>query len=282
MNELAYVDGAFCALSEARVSVEDRGLQFGDSVYEVIVTYGGRPFLLEEHLARLKRSCDAIDLSFDFNARPIKPIIEEGLKRTGLTDAMIYLQITRGVAPRAHVIPPGVTPSLILTFKPRPSLPQVLRERGARVMSTPEIRWAKCFIKSTTLLPNILARHEAIKQGFDDALFVAADGEVRECTSANVFVVDGGALLMPQLTEAVLHGVTQKFLELCAGSIGIPTRQEAVRLEAFRAADEAFMCSTVGEVLGITSLDDDPIGDGRVGAITQRIYAEFRRRARGD
>jgi len=145
---------------------------------------------------------------------------------------------------------------------------------------TVETRWANCYIKSTMLLPNVLARHRASKQGYDDALFVTASGEVRECTSANVFMVRDGALVMPELTEAVLHGVTQKFLEGCAAGIGVSTSQRMIHLDEFRTADEAFMCSTVGEVLGITSIDRRAIGDGRVGAVTKCIYEEFLRRAR--
>jgi len=121
MNELAYVNGSFCELAQACISIEDRGFQFADGVYEVMVTYAGRPFQLKEHLARLRRSCEAIDLSLDFDGMPIKKIIDEGLNRTALQDAMIYVQVTRGVAPRAHAIPAVISPSLVLTFKPKPS-----------------------------------------------------------------------------------------------------------------------------------------------------------------
>jgi len=281
MPELAYVNGVFCDLADAKVSIEDRGYQFGDGVYEVIAAYGGRLFLLEEHIARLERSCQAIDLAFDFQGCSIEQIIHEGMARSELSDAMIYVQITRGAAPRSHVIPNDLTPSLVMTFKPRRSLPEDLRRRGARVMSTPEIRWANCYIKAITLLPNVLARREAAKGGYDDAVFVTVEGEVRECTSANVFMVRDGMLVMPPLTQAILHGITQRFLLSCADGIGIPTRNEVLRIEEFRNADEAFMSSTLGEVLGITSLDGRPMGDGQVGPITQRLHEAFRRRAYG-
>lgn len=280
MTELAYVNGAFCDLAEAKVSVEDRGFQFGDGVYEVIVTYAGRPFLVDEHISRLQRSCRAIELAFDDEAaKRVKDIIDEGLKRTGLRDAMIYIQITRGVAPRAHAIPEDVTPTLVMTFKPRPAVPDSLRHRGVRIMTVPEMRWAKCHIKAITLLPNVLARHQAVKNGYDDAVFVTADGEVRECTSANVFMVRDGALIMPPLTEAILHGITQQFLIRCAEAIGAPTRHDILHIDAFRSADEAFLSSTLQEVLGITSVDGAPIAGGTVGPITKRLYEEFRRRA---
>ncbi len=280
MPELAYVNGSFCDLGEAKVSVEDRGFQFGDGVYEVIVSYGGRLFLLEDHLARLQRSCDAIELPFDVHTASIADIIEEGLTRSGLNEAMIYVQVTRGVAPRSHAIPEAIEPTVVMTFKPRPSLPDDLRRRGARVLTVPETRWANCYIKAITLLPNTLARHQAVRRGYDDAVFVTADGEVRECTSANVFMVQRGVLVIPPLTEAILHGVTQKFLLTCAEGIGLTKRHEVLHIDAFREADEAFMSSTVGEVLGITAIDDRNVGTGRVGPVTQRLYDEFRRRTR--
>ena len=275
MAELAYVNGVYCPVSEATVSIDDRGFQFGDGLYEVLHVYDGGILLLDEHMARLRRGAQAIGLEYDFEKHPIEPIFREGLRRSKLRDARIYLQMTRGVAPRDHAIPAGLTPTLVVTFKPRPALSDGLHDRGARVMTTPETRWANCYIKATTLLPNILAKTEAQSRGFDDAVFVTHDNEVRECTASNVYLVTEGAVWMPPRNNSVLHGITQHFLLECADSIGIGVHERLMLLEQVRTADEVFMSSTAVEVLGITRLDDQTIGNGRVGPITRRLHQAF-------
>jgi len=280
MGELAYVNGVFGPIAEAKVSIEDRGFQFGDGIYEVIVAYAGRLFLLERHMRRLRRSAAGISLDYAFDIRPLEPIIAEGLLRSELGDAMIYVQLTRGAAPRSHVIPAGMTPTVVMTFKPLPSLPEDLRKRGAKVITMLDSRWANCYIKATTLLPNVLAKNDALRRGYDDVIFVAADGEVRECTSANIFLVIGGRLLIPPRNESILHGVTQGFLIECAEAIGVGVREEPIPMESLRRAEEVFMSGTAAEVLAITSIDDRPVGNGRIGPITQRLYDEFLRQTR--
>ncbi len=278
MGELAYVNGVFGPIAEANVSIEDRGFQFGDGIYEVIVAYGGRLFLVERHMQRLRRSAAGIGLNYDFDGRPLEPIIRDGLRRSELGDALIYIQLTRGAAPRSHTIPAGLTPTVVMTFKPLLPLPDALRARGAKVITTLDTRWANCYIKATTLLPNVLARNNALQRGYDDVIFVTADGEVRECTAANVFLVKTGDLFFPVRNESILRGVTQGFLIECAQAIGIGVRESTIPVESLRRADEVFMSGTAAEVLAITSIDDRSVGDGRVGPITQRLYDEFLRR----
>ncbi len=280
MGELAYVNGAFGPIAEAKVSIEDRGFQFGDGIYEVIAAYGGRLFLVEQHMKRSRRSAAGIALDYDFDGRPLEPIIMEGLRRSELRDALVYIQITRGAAPRSHAIPPGLSPTVVMTFKPLPTIPEDLRRRGARVITMLDNRWANCYIKAITLLPNILAKNEALRRGYDDAIFVTASGEVHECTSANIFTVADGCLHIPVRDESILHGITQGFLIECASGIGVPVREAPVPIESLRRADEVFMSGTAAEVLAITSIDDRPVGSGRVGQITQRMYDEFIRRTR--
>ncbi len=277
MGELAYVNGVFGPIGGANVSIEDRGFQFGDGIYEVIAAYDGNLFLVEKHMQRLRRSAAGILLDYDFEGRPLEPIIAEGLRRSELREALIYVQITRGAAPRSHAIPAGLTPTVVMTFKSLPRLPEGLRERGARVITTLDNRWANCYIKAITLLPNVLAKNGAIQRGYDDAIFMTAEGEVRECTSANIFIVSAGTLLIPPRNESILHGVTQGFLIELASAIGLSVHEQVVRLESLRGADEVFMSGTAAEVLGITSIDDTSVGDGRVGSITRRLYKEFLR-----
>lgn len=279
MPELAYVNGMFSRIEDAKVSIEDRGFQFADGVYEVIVAYNGALFLPEEHLRRLRTSAAAIRLDYDFDAAAIEPILLDGLRRSELRDAMVYIQITRGVAPRAHAFPINAQPTLVMTFRPRPTVPLELRQRGARILTVPDFRWANCYIKSIALLPNVLAKNDALQHGFDDAVFVAANGEVRECTSSNLFLVQGRTITTPPRNDSVLHGVTQGFLIECIRGLDLEVAERAFDVPALQAADEAFLSSTTTEVLGITQVDDRKIGTGQVGPVTQRIHAEFRRRA---
>lgn len=280
MQEIAYVNGVFCDLCDAKVSIEDRGYQFGDGVYEVVVAYSGQPFLLDKHLARLRRSLSAIWIDYDLTSRPLEPIIAEGLERTGLGDAMVYIQITRGVAPRSHAIPEHCSPTLAMTFKPLPQVPEGLRRRGARLMTTPDPRWVRCDIKAVTLLPNVLAKSRAIAAGFDDVLFVAAEGQARECSSSNVFSVNDGRITFPPRNEAVLHGVTQGFLVQCAAAVGCRMEEQPIDVEKLVRSDEVFISSTILEVLGVTYIDGHQINGGAVGPVTQRILAEYRRQSR--
>lgn len=280
MPELAYVNGKFSPIGEAVVSVEDRGFQFGDGVYEVVAAYRGRPFLLDRHLARMRRSCEAIRIAYDFSTGEIESIVHEGLRRSEIADAAVYLQITRGVAPRSHVIPQSITPTVVMTIRPLPQIPNEVRRRGLRAMTMLDNRWPNCYIKAVTLLPNVLAKNDALAKGFDEAIYVTSDGEVRECTSANVFVVDRGKLLFPPLNESILHGVTLGFILECARGLGIDVTEGRVTLDALRRADEVFLSSTMSEVLGITFVDHRPIADGHVGPMTIAIFDEFRRRSR--
>jgi len=279
--ELAYLNGVFSSIAEAKVSIEDRGFQFGDGVYEVIAAYEGKPLLLDRHLVRLRRSAEAIRLEFDFEAQRIEPIVLEGIRRCGFRDVMVYVQLTRGVAPRSHVFPKQAAPTVVMTFKSLPEVPVDLRLRGARAMTTLDIRWAHCSIKAITLLPNVLAKNEAIRRGYDEAIFVSLAGEVRECTLANVFAVRESTLLIPPRNDNVLHGVTQGFLMECAESIGLPIREKSIHVDVLKRADEAFMSGTTIEVLGITSIDGEPVGEGKVGDVTLRLLETYRLLSRG-
>lgn len=280
MPELAFVNGEFLPIDRATVSVEDRGFQFGDAVYEVLVAYAGRLFLPEEHLQRLRQSAAAIGLDYPFDQQPLLPVMQEGLRRCELRETMIYIQLTRGVAPRNIVIPQTIEPTTVMTFRPRPMVPEELRRRGLRVMTVRDTRWTNCYIKAVTLLPNMLARNDAIRQGHDDAVFVTADGHVRECTASNIFMIKEGRVRTPRRTHAILHGVTQMFVMRCADHLGLHVEECALSVAALRDADEVFLSNTTSEIMGITSVDDRPVASGHVGPLTRRLHEEFVRRAR--
>jgi len=280
ISELAYLNGRFCPIAEACVSIEDRGFQFGDGVYEVVVVRGGQMFLPEQHMRRLRRSAAAIGLQYDFDNQPLEPVMLEGLTRSGITDAMIYVQITRGAAPRSHSFAEGMTPTVVMTFKPIPAVPEEHRRRGVDLMTTSDNRWARCFIKAITLLPNVLAKNEANRRGFYDAVFVTNGGEVRESTSANIFLVSNGTLKTPLRDESVLHGITQDFILQCATAIALPFEECRVHVDELQRADEVFLSSTTIEILPVTSINGAPISDGAPGPITQKVLSEFQSRSR--
>ncbi len=188
MPELAYVNGAFCKLSEATVSIQDRGFQFADGVYEVVIAFGQRIFRLPDHLARLKRSLEAIRLPIERCRLDFEAMIREGIRRAGFESTLVYVQVTRGRCPRVHVATDPGPATVVATFTERKPLERELRAHGLSVCTTEDIRWARCAVKSTALLPNVLAKAEALDAGYDDAVFVAPDGEVREATAANVFI----------------------------------------------------------------------------------------------
>ncbi len=280
MSELAYLNGVFSPIGDAKISIEDRGFQFGDSIYEVIFAYGGKLFELDAHLSRLRSSLDAIDLHYDFDADGLSGAMREGVRRCEFPDVMVYLQITRGVAPRNHTIPDGISPTVVMTFKPIPLVDPDLHANGAKLKTFPETRWANCYIKATTLLPNVLAKSRAKKAGYYDAVFVTEEGEVRESTSANIYVVEGKSVVFPRRDKSVLHGVTQRFLSGCMDAMGLTAEEGLISLDRLFAADEVFISSTAIEVLAVTSVDDKPILSGQVGPISRGLYEEFRRRAR--
>ena len=275
MPEIAYVNGTFGPIADAHVPIEDRGFQFGDGIYEVLFSYDGHLFMPDEHFQRLRNSAAAIELEYDFDANPILAIVEEGLSRSGFADAIVYIQITRGVAPRSHLFATGMTPTVVVTFKKRPEVPKELVSRGASVVTTTDERWARCFVKAITLLPNVLAKTAAVRRGYDDALFVTPTGEARECTSANLYVVNDGTIQFPPRNQSVLHGITQLVVIECARRIGAPTTEAVIQVDSLRLADEVFMSSTAVEVLGITSIDGIQVGSGDVGPVTQQLHEAF-------
>ena len=204
MPEIAYVNGEFLPLERATVRVEDRGFQFADGVYEVVRTYDGKPFATDEHLARLSRSLDAIELKNPLRVEQWKSIIDEGIRRSGFAEAIAYLQVTRGCAPRHRGMPKDVEPTIVMTVRQLGPPPTKVRETGIAVITVPEFRWGRCDIKSIALLPSVLAYQAARKAGANDAIFVGDDDTVNESTAGNVFIVTGGRLRTPPKGTRIL------------------------------------------------------------------------------
>ncbi|MEE2659932.1 MAG: D-amino acid aminotransferase [Candidatus Latescibacterota bacterium] len=270
------MNGAFMPLDEAVIPIEDRGFQFADGVYEVVATYNGRIFAMELHLKRLQRSLDELYIDFDVQVEGIAAIIEEAMQRAGFVESHIYIQITRGVAPRHHEFPNDKpTPTVVITVKElhRPELR--LRQQGVKAITAPDLRWKRCDIKSIALLPNILAKQTAYEHGAYEALLVNDAGQVTEGSSTSSFRVSGGTIYTSPEGPHILPSITRGILIDLIGDLGIPMREEFSSLEDYIAADEVFLAGTTTEAMPVVDIDGQTIGEGRPGPATRRIRDAF-------
>lgn len=276
MPELAYVNGRFLPLAEAVVSVEDRGYQFADGVYEVVATYGGQPHALAAHFARLESSLAALYLPLDIRAYGLEAKLMDGLERSGFAETLVYIQITRGVAPRRHEFPANpVEPTVVMTFKERYQLPQGLYESGVAVIAVADQRWKRCDIKSISLLPNILAKQEAAQAGAFEAILVDAEGRVTEGSSTSVFCVRSGRVYTTPAGPHILPSITRGTLLDLAHRLEIPVVEEFSTLAEYKGADEVFLAGTTTEAMPVITIDGETIGDGHPGPISTRLRVAF-------
>lgn len=276
MNELAYIDGRFVPLNEAKVSITDRGFVFGDGVYEVIAAYNGQAFRLEEHLARLGASANAISLVLPLDNNKLKKIIGMGLAQSNSQATQIYVQVTRGSAPRSHAFPSGTTSNLVVTFRPLVQIPENISAQGVSVITTEEIRWDRCNIKSISLLPNVLAKQKATEQGVFEAIWVTKDGVVNEGAASNIFVIREGEMHTPPKNEKILGGITRDVVLQCVQGEGMLVHEIPLQIKTMLQADEIFLTSTTIEVLGVVDVDGQTIGEGTVGPITKQLSNALR------
>lgn len=277
MPELAYVNGTFLPIEKAMVPVEDRGYQFGDAVYEYIASYNGRLFFLEAHLERLSRSLKALSFPM-ISIEKIRATVNELFQKAALSRAGVYIQISRGVAPRNHAFPKSATVQLVMTIRLVHEVDPELRQNGAIAITQKDFRWGRCDIKTVQILPNALAKQKAVESGAHDAIFVAENGVVREATSSNVFVVVKGTLATHPLTANILPGITRAVVLSCAKEIQLDAVERFYGTEELYGAEEVFLTGTVTEVLPIVTIDGKPIADGRVGPFTKRLADALRQK----
>lgn len=261
-------------LDRLMVPVEDRGYQFGDGVYEVIRTYHGAPFQVEAHLARLDRSARAIELVSPHRLEQWRQWIEEGIRRAGYGESKVYLQLTRGVAPRDHAFPSQVRPTAVLTVRQMMELNPALRTTGVEVMTVEDLRWARCDIKSLNLLGNVMARQRAKMAGAFEAIFVR-NGEMTEGAVSNVMIVRDGVVVTPPEDHRILAGITRRLVLDLARKHGIGAQERVVSVEDFHRADEIFLTGTTVEVLAVVRIDGKPVKTGRPGPVTSQLFNWF-------
>jgi len=271
-----YLNGQYVPYSRALVPVEDRAFLFADGVYEVVRCYDGRPFHLDRHFQRLRDSARGLELPLPLDEAGFDRIVAELLLRNGLREATVYLQVTRGAAPRQHHFPDDSAPTVVAIARPAESPPEDQVRRGVAVITVPDTRWGFCYLKTVGLLPNVLARQQARREGAHDAVFVR-DGLVTEASASNVFCVFDGVVYTHPLAN-ILPGVTRAVVLEILDELGLPCREEAVPLQRFRAADEVFLTGTTVEVMGVAQVDGRPVGAGQTGPVTLRVWEAFRRR----
>ncbi len=268
---MIYLNGEFMPMSEAKVPVLDRGFIFGDGVYELIPVYSRRPFRLAEHLSRLQNSLNGIRLPNPHRPEKWSSLIGRLVELNQGDDQSVYLQVTRGVAPRDHAFPRDVAPTVFMMSNPMSYPPQTQVEQGVGAVSAVDNRWLRCDIKAISLLPNVLMRQLAVDAGCAETVMFR-DGFLSEGSASNIFVVRDGLLLAPPKSHLMLPGITYDVVLELAEQDGIACTLREIAEAEVRSADELWLTSSTREVLAVTRLDGRPVGDGRPGPLFGRMY----------
>lgn len=273
-----YLNGRYLDHTEATIPVDDRGFLFADGVYEVIRIYGGRPFLADPHLRRMRAGLAALYIDAGI-VDGLNDVAERLIRENGVDgDGTIYIQITRGVAPRRHAFPdPGVQPTVYVFAKAFKQYPAEYFEKGVAAIAVPDVRWSRCDIKSIALLPNVLANQQAHQAGAFEALFIK-DGVLIEGSHSNLFGVLDGTLMTYPSCNYILSGITRALVLTMARELDIPFAEAALPWDRIDDVQELFLSGTTTEVMPVTTVDSRVIGDGRRGPITTRLQQAYRER----
>lgn len=274
MPRIAYVNGQYARHGDAFVHVEDRGYQFADGVYEVIAVHGGALVDEQGHLDRLGRSLAELAIAWPMPPKALKVVIGEMVRRNAIRDGFLYLQITRGVAPRGHAFPTHAKSSCVMTARLTRPLDINEISRGVAVITIPDIRWKRCDIKAISLLPNCLGKQRAHEAGAYEAWLVEAGGLITEGTSTNAWIVTaGGELVTRDTGAAILNGITRQAVMKLAGEEGIALVERPFGVDEAKAASEAFLTSTTAFIRPVIRIDGVAIGGGGIGPICGRLIA---------
>jgi D-alanine transaminase len=284
MNRIVYVNGEYVPEAEARISVFDRGFLFADAVYEVTSVLGGKLVDFPAHLARLGRSLSELQMPAPAGDAEIEAIHRELVARNGVDEGLVYMQVTRGPADRDFAYPAEPNPSLVLFTQVKDIAEAAGGRDGIRVVTMPDIRWARRDIKTVQLLAPSMCKMAAKAAGCDDAWLVE-DGLVTEGTSNNAWIVTrDGALVTRELSSAILHGITRAAVMRYAAEAQMRVEERAFTVEEAKGAAEAFMTSATAFVTPVVEIDGEPLGEGRPGPVARRLreiyLAESRSRAR--
>lgn len=271
-----FLNDTFLPAEQAKVSVFDRGFLFGDGVYEVIPVYGRQPFRLQQHLNRLQNSLDGIRLANPFDDERWSQLITEVIELNEGDNQAVYLQVTRGAAPREHLFPKHVQSTVFIMSNPLNSVPDSYKEKGIKAITVEDIRWQRCDIKAITLLPNTMLRQQADDREAGEAILIR-DGVMTEGSASNSYAVFDGVIYTAAKDNTVLPGITRDFVLELAAKANIAYKEESVTAERLTQADEIWISSSTRELLPVTRLDDKPVGQGIPGPIWQQLDALYQR-----
>ncbi len=278
MSRIAYVNGRYVPHAEACVHIEDRGYQFADGVYEVCEIWRGAIIDERRHLDRLDRSLKELTIRPPMKREALAVVLREVIRRNRVSNGLVYLQVTRGVARRNHVFPPASTrPALVITARSTdPRAGDLSAETGVAVITTPENRWDRVDIKSVSLLPNVLAKQRAKEMGAAEAWFVDPDGMVTEGGSTNAWIVTGdGVLVTRPADHGILRGITRQVVLDLAAREGLKVEERAFSVEEAKQAREAFITAASTLVMPVVRIDDSPVGNGHPGSVATSLRKMF-------
>lgn len=278
MQELVWINGNVSKLAEAKWSLEDRGHQFADGVYEVVRVYKGVPYTMTEHLERLTRSAEGVRIRVPMSVDEMGSAVTDLVRQSGMTDGMVYMQLTRGVQPRNHVWEKTTKPTLYFFTRSLPPVPAPGTAPGVKLVTVEDERWKRCWIKSIALLPNVLAKNLAAEQGADEAVFIE-NGAVSECSASNLFAVGRGVLVTAPVGPKVLPGITRQVLLEIAAEQGIPVIERNPTEFECRCGEELFITSTTRELGWVSHWNGAQVHD-RPGEITLRLHRAYQERVR--
>ncbi|MBV8403365.1 MAG: D-amino acid aminotransferase [Gammaproteobacteria bacterium] len=274
---MCYLNGEFLPLSEARISPLDRGFLYADAAYEVMPVYAARPFRFSAHSERLTRSLAAIGMEDPHTPAEWRAILGALIERNRGGDCYLYWQVSRGAQPgRTHAPLPQIPRTVFAFCAPWPPAPADLADQGVSCVTAADTRWARCDIKSTALLANVLLRQLSVDAGAAETILLR-DGELTEASASAVHVVLGGEVLMPPNSRRILPGTTRGAVEELAARAAIPCRVQSISESQLRVADEVWISAATREIQPVTRLDGHPIGAGRPGPLWRRVHAEFER-----
>lgn len=270
---IVYYQDRLVDRSEVPIDMEDRGYQFGDGVYEVIRIYRGQCFALDPHLNRLKRSAAALRISLPCSENDLKQKLPELVRENNMTEGILYLQITRGAAPRAHSFPEEARP-VLTAYTSSLTRPKTQMQDGVSTVTTEDIRWLRCDIKSINLLGNVLAKQEAVEADCEEAVFIR-DGMVTEGSATNIFRVHNGKIQTHPANHLILNGITRTLLLEQANLAGIPYVEQPFTKDELLESDEVFITSTTKEIVPVIEIDRRDVGQGKPGPITRQLQNLF-------
>jgi len=268
----AYVNGHFVPMQDAVIHIEDRGFQFADGIYEVVACFAGNFLDLEPHLARLQRSCEGVSIPLPCTLEKMTELVQETYQRNPFSDAMVYIQVTRGAAPRSHLPHEPLTPTLVITSRPLPKPSDEKIATGVTGITLQDIRWKHCEIKSIALLASVMGKQEAHAAGADEAFWLNEQGDVLEGCSTNILAIIDDVLVTHPLDQQVLGGITRDMAIRVAKAHNMQVEERSWKLDE-PGLSEMMMSSTTNAVMPICTLNHAPVGNGKPGPRTMQIRA---------